>query len=108
MPVPVPVAAVEVKEIVREPTPPPQVLRTVIQHGKEFEMLEEGEASMETKKLRANLMSMIGHIEVSLKRSLLSLEEHSLLICLSSTECDEGVRAAPVAAGGDDSSTRGE
>ena len=56
------VAAVEVEEIVWEPTPPPQLLRTVIQRGKEFEMLEEGEASMETKKLRADLTSMIGCI----------------------------------------------
>ena len=46
---------------------------------------------METKKLRANLMSMIGRIEVRLKRSFLSLEERSLLIRLSSVECDEGV-----------------
>ena len=103
-----PVAAIEVEEIVRDPTPPTQLLRTVIQRDEEFEMLEEGEESIETKKLRADLTSMIGRIEVSLKRSFLSLEEHSLLICLSSTECDEGVRAAPVAAGGDDSSTRGE
>ena len=80
----------------------------VIQHGEEFEMLEEGEVSMETKKLRADLMSIIGHIEVSLKRSFLSLEEHSLLIRLSSTKCDEGVRAVLAAAGGDDSSTGGE
>ena len=61
-----PVAAVEVKEIVREPTPPPQLLHTIIQHGEEFEILEEGEASTETKKLRADLTSMIGRIEVSL------------------------------------------
>jgi len=54
-------------------------------------MLEEGEASVETKKLRADLMSMIGHIEVSLKRSFLSLKERSLLICLSSAKCDEVV-----------------
>ena len=104
----VPVATVKVKEIVWEPTPPPQLLCTVIQRGEEFEMLEEGEASMETKKLRVNLTSMIGRIEVSLKRSSLSLEEHSLLIHLSSIECDEGVRAAPAVAGGDDSSTGGE
>ena len=71
-------------------------------------MLEEGEASAETKKLRADLTSMIGHIEVSLKRSFLSLEERSLLICLSSAKCDEGVRAALAAAGGDDSNTGGE
>jgi len=71
-------------------------------------MLEEEEASMEMKELRADLTSMIGRIEVSLKRSFLSLEERSLLICLSSTECDEGVRVALVVAGGDDSSTGGE
>ena len=102
-----PATTVEIKEIVREPTSPPRLLRTVIQHGEEFEMLEEGEASVETKKLRADLVSMIGHIEVGLKRSF-SLEEHSMLICLPSVECDKGVRAAPVAARGDDSSTRGE
>jgi len=59
-------AIVEVEEIVWEPTSPPQLLRTVIHHGKEFEMLE-GVASAETKKLRVDLMSMIGRIEVSLK-----------------------------------------
>ena len=62
-----PVAAVEVKEIVREPTPPPQLLHTVIQHGEEFEMLEEREASSEAKKLRADLTSMLARIEVSLR-----------------------------------------
>ena len=102
------VATVEVEEIAQEPTLPPQLLRMVIQRGKEFEMLEEGDASVETKKVRADLTSMIGRIEVSLKRSFLSLEEHSLLIHLSSIECDEGVQAASVAAGGDDSSTGGE
>ena len=100
-------AAIEVKEIMREPTPPTYLLHKVIWPGQEFEMME-GEASVETKKLRDYLTSMIGHIEVSLKRSFLSLEERSLLIRLSSTKCDEGVRAAPVVAGGDDSSTRGE
>ena len=80
----------------------------VIQCDEEFEMMGEGEVSTETKKLRVDLTSMIGCIEVSLKRSFLSLEECSLLICLSSVECDEGVRAMPAAAGGDDSSTRGE
>ena len=102
------VAAVEVEEIVWEPTPPPQLLRTIIQHGEEFEMLEEGEASVERKKLRADLTLMIGCIEVSLNRFFLFHEERSLLICLSSIECDEGVRAALAAAGGDDSNTRGE
>ena len=68
------VATVEIKEIVREPTPPPQLLRMVIQHSKEFVMLEEVEASVETKKLRADLTSMMGHIEVSLKRSSLSFK----------------------------------
>ena len=102
------VDAVEVEEIVWEPTPPPQLLCTVIQHGEEFEVPKEREASVETKKLRANLTSMIGRIEVSLKRSFLSLEERSLLIRLSSVECDEGVRAVSAVAGGDDSSTRGE
>ena len=86
-----PVATVEIEEIVREPTPPPQLLRTVIQRGKEFEMLEEVEASAETKKLRANLTLMMGHIEVSLKKSSLSFKGHSLLICLLAAECDQGV-----------------
>ena len=81
----------EIEEIVREPTPPHQLLYTVIQHGKEFEMLEDVEASVETKKLRANLTSMMGHIEVSLKRSSLSFKEHSLFIHLHAAECDEVV-----------------
>ena len=101
-------ATVEVEEIVREPTMPPQLLCTLIQRGEEFEMLEEGEASAETKKLRANLTLMMGRTEVSLKRSCLSFKEHNLLIHLPAAECDEGVRAAPVAAGGDDSDTGGE
>ena len=63
-----PAAAIEVEEIVQEPTPPPQLLRTVIQRGKEFEVLEEGEASVETKKLRVDLTSTMGRIEVTLKR----------------------------------------
>ena len=103
-----PMAVVEVEEIVWERTAPPQPLHMVIQRGEEFEMLEEGEASTETKRLRADLTSMIGRIEVSLKRSFLSLEERSLFIFLSSAECDEGVRAAPTVARGDDSSNGGE
>ena len=71
-------------------------------------MLEEVEASTETKKLRADLTSMMGHIKVSLKRSSLSFKECNLLIHLPATKYDEGVRAVPVVAGGDDSSTRGE
>ena len=51
---------------------------------------------------------MMGHIEVSLKRSSLSFKERSLLIRLPAAECDEGVQAASVAAGGDDSGTGGE
>ena len=35
-------ATVEVEEIVPEPTLLPQLLCMVIQHGEEFEMLEEG------------------------------------------------------------------
>ena len=54
-------------------------------------MLEDGEASTETKKLRADLTSMMGRIEVSLKRSSLSFKEHSLLIHLHDVECDEVV-----------------
>ena len=43
-------------------------------------MLEEGEASAETKRLRTDQAAMIGRIEVSLKNALiLSLEDHSLL-----------------------------
>ena len=57
----------EVEEIVREPSQPPQVLRMVIRHGDEFNMLEEEEASIEMKRLRADLSAMIGRIEVSLK-----------------------------------------
>jgi len=103
-----PAVAIEIEEIVREPTPPPQLICTVIQRGKEFEMFEEREASVETKKLRADLTSMMSRIEVSLKRSYLSFQERSLLIRLPAAECDEGVRAAPAVAGGDDSGTGGE
>ena len=67
-------ATMEIEEIVQEPTPPPQLLRTVIQRGEEFEKLEEAEASTETKKLRADLTSMMGRIEVSLNRSSLSFK----------------------------------
>ena len=100
--------AVEIEEIVREPTPPPQLICTVIQGGEEFEMLEEGEASVETKRLRDDLTSMMGHIEVSLKCSSFSFKERSLLIHLPTVECDEGVRAASAVARGDDSCTGGE
>ena len=41
------VASEEIEEIVREPILPPQLLM-VIQHGEEFVMLEEVEASTET------------------------------------------------------------
>ena len=71
-------------------------------------MLEEGEASVETKKLMAELTSIMGHIELSLKRSSLSFKERSLLIRLPTAECDEGVQAALAVAGGDDSGTGGE
>ena len=57
----------EVEEIVQDPAQPPQVLHMVIWGGDEFDMLEEGEASIETKRLRADLSAMIGRIEVSLK-----------------------------------------
>ena len=67
-------ATVEVEEIVREPTSHLQLLCMVIQRGEEFEMLEKGEASTETKKLRVNLTSMIGRIEVSLERSFCPLK----------------------------------
>ena len=46
---PLQVAAVEVEEIAWEPTPPAQLLHTVIQRGEEFDMLEEGEVSPEMK-----------------------------------------------------------
>ena len=43
-------------------------------------MLEEGEVSAETKRLRNDLTAMIGRIEVNLKNpSIVSLEDHSLL-----------------------------
>ena len=57
----------DIEEITQEPSLPPQLLRTIIQRGDEFEMLEEGEVSVETMKPRADLTSMIGRIEVSLK-----------------------------------------
>ena len=62
-----PSTATVLEEIVREPTPPPQLLRTVIQRGEEFEMLEERKANSETKKLTADLTLMLACIEVSLR-----------------------------------------
>ena len=103
-----PVASVEIEEIAWEPTPPPHLIHTVIQRGEEFEMLEEVEASTETKKLRVDLTSMMSHMEVIQKRFYLFFKERSLLIRLPAIECDEGVRAVAAAAGGDDSDTRGK
>ena len=43
-------------------------------------MLEEGEASIEMKRLKTDLAAMIDRIEVSVKNSsIVSLEDHSLL-----------------------------
>ena len=77
-------ATVEIEEIAQEPSPPPQLLRKVIQRDEEFEMLEDGEASVETKRLRTDQVAMIVRIEVSLKNSsIVSLEDHSLLTSCS-------------------------
>ena len=47
-------------------------------------MLEEGEASAETMRLRTDLMAMMGHIEVRLDTSFaVSFGDHSLLILFS-------------------------
>jgi hypothetical protein len=40
----------------------------VIQCGEEFETLEEGEATKEIKNLRMDLTTMMGHIEVRVKK----------------------------------------
>lgn len=53
------VATIEVKEIPWEPTWPPQVFCTVVQHGDEFDMLEEVEPRAKVKRLRANLSAMM-------------------------------------------------
>ena len=60
----------EVEEFAWEPTLPPQLLRTIIQHSEEFEMLEVVEASAEMKGPRTDQAAMIGRIEVSLKMLL--------------------------------------
>lgn len=52
--------ATEVEEIIQEPAQPPQVLLMVIRRDDEFDMLKEGEASTETKRLRVDLSVMIG------------------------------------------------
>ena len=57
-----------IEEIMQEPSPPPQLLHTVILRSEEFEMLEEGEASAETKRLRTDLAAMIDRIEESLRK----------------------------------------
>ena len=44
----------------------------VIRCGDEFNMLEEGEASTETKRLKADLSAMIGQIEVGHRKSCVS------------------------------------
>ena len=47
-------------------------------------MLEEGEASVETKRLKTDLTTMMGHIEVRLDTSFaVSFGDHSLLILCS-------------------------
>lgn len=43
----------------------PQVFHLVIYCGDEFDMLEEDVATVEVKALRANLVAMMYHIEVS-------------------------------------------
>jgi hypothetical protein len=43
----------------------PQVFRTVVHHGDEFDMLEEEVASAEVKALRADLAATMRRIEVS-------------------------------------------
>jgi hypothetical protein len=40
----------------------------VIQRGEEFETLEEGEASVEIKNLRVDLVTMMGHVEIRVKK----------------------------------------
>ena len=99
----------EVEEITREPSLPPQLLRTVIQRGKEFEMLEEGEASAETKRLRNDLATMISCIEVSFGNpSIVSLEDHNLFNPLLIAEHDESVRSVSAATRGDGPGAGGE
>jgi hypothetical protein len=58
----------EVEEIPRGPPPPPQLVRRVIQRGEEFETLKEGEASVEIKNLRVHVATMMGHVEVRVKK----------------------------------------
>jgi hypothetical protein len=60
---------VEVEDIILEPTPPPQLIRTVIQRSEEFEMLEEGEVDAEAKRLNADLSAMNRRIQVIMKNS---------------------------------------
>lgn len=57
----------EIEEIAREPAQPPRSSTWLSARGDEFDMLEEGKASAETKRLRADLSAMISRIEVSLK-----------------------------------------
>ena len=72
-------------------------------------MLEKGEVSAETKRLRNNLVTMIGHIEVSFKNpSIVSLEDHNLFDPLLIVEHHESVLAAPVEPRGDGPGVGGE
>jgi len=53
-------------------------------------MLEEGEESMETKRLRTDPATMIGHIEVSLKKSsIVCLEDHGFFNSMLFVECQK-------------------
>ena len=61
-------------------------------------MLEEGEVSVETKRLRNDLATMINRIEVSFENpSIVSLEDRNLFNPLLIAEHDESVRAVPTA-----------
>ena len=72
-------------------------------------MLEEGETSTEIKRLRTDLTTMIGRIEVRFENpSIVSLEDRNLFNPLLIAERDESVRAAPTATRGDGPGAGGE
>lgn len=65
---PQPTIEVEVEEIAYEPTLPPQLIRTIIHHGDaEFEVLEEGEADAEARRLGTDLSAMTLRIQVTMR-----------------------------------------
>lgn len=108
-PASLPPATAAVEEVEREGTPPPQLVRTVIRRGNQFEVLEEDVADAETRRLRADLATMMARIEVSggclACFDCCPLAPHNLRYVV---ECGCRLRAASSPAGRNKQCRRGE